>query len=154
MEGNSEPNEQPISVENEKKSSVSNMLVVDDERMMVEAVAVMAKRLGGVEICDTALTGPEALTKFANRDLVLSDFDLGEPYNGVEILKKFLELNPQGVVALQSGRVVDDEDILRAIEENGITIPIRLQKGEGTSVLDVINQANKILKERENHDAV
>lgn len=79
------------------------ILVVDDEAMILKAVA----RTAGTDFeVATANTFGEAIAVLEGEtdlDLVLSDFNLGEGPNGIDLLQKVERLRPQCARLLMSG---------------------------------------------------
>ena len=86
-----------------------SVLVVDDEPVIVQLVAMVLKQIGYAVL--TASGGVEALMVYssyhAKVDLVLTDVVL-PGMNGVELANRIRALDPTVKVLLMSGSVPDD----------------------------------------------
>jgi CheY-like chemotaxis protein len=93
----------------------ANILVVDDNKDLLNTFALILKRKG--YIVDTAEDGLQALDKFGKRffDVVLMDVIM-PGMNGIDTLHKMREANPRAKVILMTA-YCEDEQLQKAINE-------------------------------------
>jgi CheY-like chemotaxis protein len=99
---------------------MTNILIVEDEKVLNEAYALVLKKAG--YSVATAFNGDEALEESTKKDFDLILLDLRMPkMNGVEFLKKFnpKKNHPQTKIIIFSN--YDDEKEVNEAIENGAT---------------------------------
>ena len=97
---------------------MEDILVVDDDRVILEAVKRILEREGNVVHC--VASGEEALEKIKERTFSLMITDLNMPgLDGLELARKGLEIAPQMPIIMDTGRI--SPKIIRLAKEIGIT---------------------------------
>jgi len=78
-----------------------SVLVVDDDKLVNEFLMETLTRAG--YLCDAALSGEEAVSKFRERafDIVLTDLKMGQ-MNGIEVLERIKRLSPDTPVVIMT----------------------------------------------------
>jgi len=96
---------------------MKNILVVDDDRVMLEVLKRVLEREGFVAHCATS--GEEALEQIKERtfSLMITDFDM-PGLNGLELARKGLELAPLMPIIMDTGGI--SPKITRLAQEIGI----------------------------------
>ena len=86
---------------------MATILVVDDELMLCDLLKMELGSFGHEVV--TANDGREGIALFAHRkpDLMLLDLHMPD-MDGIEVLKRIRELNPQASVIVLTGRGTDD----------------------------------------------
>ena len=97
-----------------KKTEAKNMLVVDDEKAIRQMLILFFTKKG-YNVRDAA-NGEEALEKVrqSKPDIVLLDMHMGSGWNGLQTLKKILEVHPTLGVVMATGEG-NDEMVLEAM---------------------------------------
>ena len=115
----------------------AKILVVDDSSLARRTVRQLLEQMG--HTVEEAVDGPEALERYVlnHHDLVVLDLVMHGMY-GLEVLGKFMELNPQLPVIVVTADIqkTTREDAKAAGAAAVINKP--LKKEELTSVLDVV----------------
>ena len=97
---------------------MEDILVVDDDRIMLEAVKRILEREGIVAHC--VASGEDALEKMKERTFSLMITDLNMPgLDGLELARKGLEIAPQMPIIMDTGAI--SPKIIRLAKEIGIT---------------------------------
>jgi DNA-binding response OmpR family regulator len=97
---------------------MKDILVVDDDRVILEAVKRILEREGIVAHC--VASGEEALEKIKERTFSLMITDLNMPgLDGLELARKGLEIAPQMPIIMDTGRI--SPKIIRLAREIGIS---------------------------------
>ena len=97
---------------------MEDILVVDDDRLILEAVKRILEREGIVAHC--VASGEEALEKMKERTFSLMITDLNMPgLDGLELARKGLEIAPQMPIIMDTGGI--SPKIIRLAKEIGIT---------------------------------
>ena len=97
---------------------MEDILVVDDDRIMLELVKRILEREGIVAHC--VASGEEALEKMKERTFSLMITDLNMPgLDGLELARKGLEIAPQMPIIMDTGRI--SPKIIRLAKEIGIS---------------------------------
>lgn len=78
-----------------------NILVIDDERSMLELLEIILTKEGYQVTCADSGKQAISLLQKASYDLLLCDIKLGD-INGIEVLKRAKERNPESVVIMIS----------------------------------------------------
>lgn len=93
------------------------VLVVDDSTFMRRSLADILGKDPEIKVVDTARDGVEALQKAEKLDLDVITLDVEMPkLNGLETLKKLMEVNPLPVIMVSSLTEEGAESTLRAME--------------------------------------
>jgi len=96
---------------------MKNILVVDDDRVMLEVLKRVLEREGFVAHCATS--GEEALEQIRERSFSLMITDFNMPgLNGLELARKGLELAPLMPIIMDTGGI--SPKITRLAQEIGI----------------------------------
>jgi two-component system, cell cycle response regulator CpdR len=97
---------------------MEDILVVDDDRIMLELVKRILEREGNVVHCVSS--GEEALEKIKEKTFSLMITDLNMPgLDGLELARKGLEIAPQMPIIMDTGR--NSPKIIRLAKEIGIS---------------------------------
>lgn len=95
-----------------------NMLIVDDERPMVDFLE-QAARSKGITAIDAAFSGGEALTRIIQCEYDLITLDIRMPeVSGLEIISVLRSMCPHSVIAVISGYIPPDidEDTMNCVD--------------------------------------
>ena len=85
----------------------TNILVVDDDRSMREFLDILLSKEGyKVSLADSGKSGCDALTR-EHFDLVVTDIRMKD-VNGIDVLKKAKEINPDTMVVMISAFATAD----------------------------------------------
>ena len=97
---------------------MEDILVVDDDRVILEAVKRILEREGIVAHC--VANGEEELAQIKEKNFSLMITDLNMPgLDGLELARKGLEIAPQMPIIMDTGRI--SPKIIRVAKEIGIT---------------------------------
>lgn len=96
----------------------SKILIVDDEAIFVMSLE-RALKMAGYNVCESALSGEEALEKVKkeNPDLVILDLCLSCDASGVEIAKRIRSISNIPIVFISGFQKEEIESEVKEIEE-------------------------------------
>ena len=97
---------------------MEDILVVDDDKMILELIGCILKREGIVALCVSS--GEEALEKIKEKTFSLMITDLNMPgLDGLELSRQGLEIAPQMPIIMNTGGI--SAKIIRLAKEIGIS---------------------------------
>jgi YesN/AraC family two-component response regulator len=116
----------------------NTLLVVDDQKMILSA---LKRLLRGMDVeCFFALTGREALSIIENNEIHVILSDLNMPVmNGIELLKRVKEMQPEIIRLILSGNP-ESQTVLKAINDGNILRCI-LKPWDNIELITVLKQA-------------
>jgi YesN/AraC family two-component response regulator len=116
----------------------NTLLVVDDQKMILSA---LKRLLRGMDVeCFFALTGREALSIIENNEIHVILSDLNMPVmNGIELLKRVKEMQPEIIRLILSGNS-ESQTVLKAINDGNILRCI-LKPWDNIELITVLKQA-------------
>jgi YesN/AraC family two-component response regulator len=116
----------------------NTLLVVDDQKMILSALKRLLRDMD-VE-CFFALTGREALSTIENNEIHVILSDLNMPVmNGIELLKRVKEMQPEIIRLILSGNS-ESQTVLKAINDGNILRCI-LKPWDNIELITVLKQA-------------
>ncbi|RUL55786.1 protein-glutamate methylesterase/protein-glutamine glutaminase [Lysinibacillus antri] len=116
-------------------SKKSKLLIVDDSAFMRKLISDFFEGNSYVEVIGTARNGKDAISKIQQLepDVVTMDVEMPE-MNGLEALKRIMEICPVPVIMLSSTTVSGAENTLSAMESGAVDF---VAKPSGTISLDL-----------------
>ncbi len=105
---------------NENFNAMGKILIVDDHKLLIDAVITLIESIKGLEVVGYCLDGEEAVAfyeKNSEVDLIIMDIHMPK-MDGIEASKKILSINPnQKILAFTT---YSDKQLVKRIFEAGI----------------------------------
>ncbi len=96
--------EETTDIQRIKPNNSYNILVIDDDNTLLSVIDSMIRKIGSkCDICQSSVEFENYLKIINSYDLILTDREMGA-FNGLEVLKKVKEINPEKKIVLMTAR--------------------------------------------------
>lgn len=104
-------------------SEVKKILIADDSRVAAHLLAEIIEGIDGCEVIGNALSGEEAITKYAELKPDLVTMDLSMPgIGGMEAIKQIVGNDPMARIVVVSSLGGAQDKLLEALEAGALSV--------------------------------